>query len=195
MKKNQYLVIGTAITAIIFAFLIMGSNAPTKIQQIDTTNQMHLGNTDSPVKVVLFIDFRCTGCRQFEEQVFPLIKRRYIDTGKIDYTMIPLAFLSGSQRLGEGYFCTRQQNPSLGQAYIEQVYKSNTAPVLPGINAEQLSACLSREGASVYLERNRTIADHAMGRKVYTPSVFVNGRRIPNPNYASVSSAIDEALK
>ena len=195
MKKNQYLVIGTAIIAIVFAFLIMGSNTVSGPRKIDTSGQMHLGNPNSPVKVVLFIDFRCTGCRQFEEQVFPLIKRRYIDTGKIDYTVIPLAFLSGSQRLGEGYFCTRQQNPSLGQAYIEQVYKSNTVPVLPGINAEQLSACVGSAGASTYLERNRTIADHAMGRKVYTPSIFVNGKRIAHPNYSAVSNAIDEALK
>ena len=195
MKKNQCLVIGTAITAIIFAFLILGSSTVSGIQKIDTTGQMHLGNPDSPVKVVLFIDFRCTGCRQFEEQVFPLIKRRYIDTGKIDYTVIPLAFISGSQRLSEGYFCTRQQNPTLGQAYIEQVYQSNTVPVLPGINAEQLSTCIGSAGASTYLERNRTIADHAMGRKVYTPSVFVNGKRVSYPNYTSVSNAIDEAMK
>ncbi|MCP5510224.1 MAG: thioredoxin domain-containing protein [Chlamydiales bacterium] len=195
MKKNQYIVIGTAITAFIAAFFIMGSNTIPGSSKIDTQGQLHLGNPSSKVKVVLFIDFRCPACKRFETQVFPLLKRRYIDTNQIDYTVIPLAFLNGSQRLGEGYFCTRQQNPTLGQAYIEQVYQTGEVAALPGINSQELSGCLGSARASTYLERNRAIADQAMGRKVYTPTVFVNGKRTKDPSYTAVSSAIDEALK
>ena len=194
MRKNQYLVIGTLIILFVASFFIIGSNRAPTGQPIDTQGQLHLGNRSSPVKVVLFIDFRCPACKHFEEQIFPLLERRYIQTGKIDYTIIPLAFLGGSERLAEGYFCTRAQNPSLGKAYIEQVYSSSDVPILPGINTNDLSQCIGSAKASTYVERNMAIAEKAMGRKFYTPSVFVNGRRVSEPSYTAVSNAIDKEL-
>ena len=87
------------------------SHLRASFKSIDIEGQYNLGNIESPVQVVVFLDFRCSACDYFESQIFPLLQRRYIHTDKISYTMIPIAFLKGSARLLEGFYCTRGQKP------------------------------------------------------------------------------------
>ena len=53
-----------------------------------------LGNSNAPLTIVEFSDFQCPYCGRFFEETFPLIKERYIDTGKVKlvYRDFPLNF-------------------------------------------------------------------------------------------------------
>jgi protein-disulfide isomerase len=42
-----------------------------------------LGNQLAPVKIEVFSDFMCAGCRQFHEQTLPLLMRDFVTTGKV----------------------------------------------------------------------------------------------------------------
>ena len=42
-----------------------------------------LGAEDAPVTIIEFSDFQCPFCHRFEEQTFPQLKSRYIDTGQV----------------------------------------------------------------------------------------------------------------
>jgi protein-disulfide isomerase len=44
-----------------------------------------LGRTDAPVSMVEFSDLQCPFCARYALQIFPEIKRAYIDTGKVRY--------------------------------------------------------------------------------------------------------------
>ena len=46
---------------------------------------MALGPKDAPVTITEFASMTCPHCAAFNEQVFPKIKKDYIDTGKIRY--------------------------------------------------------------------------------------------------------------
>lgn len=41
-----------------------------------------LGDESARVVVIEFSSFKCSHCRTFHEEVFPHLRRRYIDTGK-----------------------------------------------------------------------------------------------------------------
>lgn len=53
-----------------------------------------LGDKNAPVTIIEFSDYQCPFCKRFHDQVFPEIKKNYIDTGKVRYVFRdnPLSF-------------------------------------------------------------------------------------------------------
>src|SRR5690606_17989243 len=39
-----------------------------------------IGNPDAPVKIVEFGDYKCPVCKRFAEEIFPQLKRDFLDT-------------------------------------------------------------------------------------------------------------------
>lgn len=48
-------------------------------------SDMALGDPDAPVTVIEYASVTCPACAAFHEQVFPAIKEKYIDTGKVRF--------------------------------------------------------------------------------------------------------------
>ena len=44
-----------------------------------------LGSKDAPLTIVEFTDYQCPFCQRFHLATFPLLKRDYIDTGKVRF--------------------------------------------------------------------------------------------------------------
>ena len=44
-----------------------------------------LGAPDAPLTLIEFSDYQCPYCRQFVEHTFPVLRRDYIETGKLRY--------------------------------------------------------------------------------------------------------------
>lgn len=70
-----------------------------------------LGAADAPVTVVEFTDYQCPFCRRFTQSTFPLLKRDYIDTGKIRWVVrdLPLAFHNNARKAGQSVHCANEQ--------------------------------------------------------------------------------------
>ena len=47
------------------------------------------GSPDAPVRVVEFSDFGCGYCRQFHEEAWPTLRRDYVETGRVEWKMVP----------------------------------------------------------------------------------------------------------
>lgn len=50
-----------------------------------TTDPRSLGRLDAPVAIVEYSDYQCPYCARFHAEVFPKLKRHYIDTGKVRF--------------------------------------------------------------------------------------------------------------
>jgi protein-disulfide isomerase len=44
-----------------------------------------LGDPDAPVTIVEFTDFQCPFCLRYEQETWPTLKERYVDTGRVYY--------------------------------------------------------------------------------------------------------------
>lgn len=59
-------------------------NAPNYIK-VDSGPYPALGSSSAPVKIVEFGDFQCPFCSDFHREVFPELKKEYIDEGKVEF--------------------------------------------------------------------------------------------------------------
>ena len=52
-------------------------------------NRPTLGADTAPVVVIEVMSYKCAHCRRFHQEVFPVIRERYITPGKVRWIMIP----------------------------------------------------------------------------------------------------------
>lgn len=69
------------------------------------------GDPNAPVIIVEFSDFQCPFCRRFAMQTLPLIKEKYIDTGKakLIFMDLPLPFHQYAKDAAKAANCAMRQ--------------------------------------------------------------------------------------
>jgi protein-disulfide isomerase len=144
-----------------------------------------LGATDAPVTMVEFTDFQCPYCRQFHSQIFPELKKRFIDTGKMRFTQhdLPLEFHGNAVRAAEAVRCAGDQNRywemrDTVAANPDRLDRGGLAELArrSSLNPGQFAACLDshKYEAAVRKEAERALQSRIRG----TPS-FILGRTTP----------------
>ncbi|MBI3546984.1 MAG: thioredoxin domain-containing protein [Gammaproteobacteria bacterium] len=53
--------------------------------QVSLSNNPSLGNAKAEIAIVEYSDYECPYCRSFYTQIFPQIKKEYIDTGRVRF--------------------------------------------------------------------------------------------------------------
>ena len=70
-----------------------------------------LGSPDAPVTMVEFADLQCPFCKEYSENVFPELLKRYVRTGKLRLELQLLGFLGpDSERLARAAAAAAAQN-------------------------------------------------------------------------------------
>lgn len=82
-----------------------------------------LGDNNAKVTIVEFADFQCPFCGEWQKNVFPSIKKNFIDTGKARFVFMDFAFLGEeSTRAAEAARCAQDQNKFW--EYHDKLYES-----------------------------------------------------------------------
>jgi protein-disulfide isomerase len=70
-----------------------------------------LGHAAAPLTMVEFTDYQCPYCRRFQAEVWPQLKRDYIDTGKLRFIArdLPLEFHASAGPAAEAAHCAGEQ--------------------------------------------------------------------------------------
>ena len=170
---------------------------------------MNLGKPQARVHVVEYLSLSCPHCAAFHEEVFPAFKAKYIDTGRVYFTIREL-LTAPAQVAAAGFLLARCNGGTRYFPIVDQVFKSqsrwqqgNIKPIFVeiakanGMTEAQFEACLTDEKASVALESR---LEYATGtdKVTGTPTFFVNGVVMPNdhvPTLAELDAAIAKALK
>ncbi|MGP0592097.1 DsbA family protein [Nitrospira sp. T9] len=80
---------------------------------VGVTGGAVLGEVDAPVTIVEFSDYQCPFCRRYSLTVFPVLKREYIDTGKVRYVFrdFPLTSIhQQAEKAHESAHCAGESN-------------------------------------------------------------------------------------
>ena len=112
-----------------------------------------LGRADAPVTLVEFSDYQCPFCQRFFATVFPVLKKEYIDTGKLRYVFrdFPLDQLHPQARkAAEAAHCAGEQGRYWemhevlfrNQRSLAATQLAEHAPAA-GVNGTKLDECLA----------------------------------------------------
>lgn len=207
-KIDRILVWVTTALFLLVSFCIVQFSTE-EVQTIDIQGHPTLGSARAPVKIVIFEDLKCVWCAHFSREVFPKLQRNYIDTGKARYTIVLLSFLKGSKPAGNAALEVFYQNPKLFFPFVETIYEEQPpeeenwateetmkefAATVPGINVPKMVQSMKKGSYNEVLEGNFKLAKEVMKEQIGTPTIYINGVRIEELDYESISKYIDEAL-
>lgn len=148
-----------------------------------------LGAKDAPVTMVEYASMTCTHCAAFQAETYPTLKSKYIDTGKVRFTMreFPLDPLATA-----GFMLARCAGPDKRYAIIDLLFaqQKNWAfvdkPVealagtvkQAGVSQSDFETCLKNQ--QLYDQVNQVRDSAAKQFKVEaTPTFFINGEKHP----------------
>jgi protein-disulfide isomerase len=153
----------------------------------DDLPDLELGKKDAKVTIVEYMSMTCPACRNFHTNVFPKLKEKYIETGKVHFIMreFPLDQLAAAASM-----LARCLGPERAVPFISVLFKTqpewrtrNPVPKLmeiskqAGITKEKFEKCLGDEQLLDKLVKHRDKADKDFGVDA-TPSFFINGKRL-----------------
>lgn len=174
-------------------------------------NDPFLGDASAPVTVIEVADIRCPGCKWFFDSVEPSLRSEYIDTGKIKFYFWEdgARFSEESFMASEALLCAHDQEKYWDYRDFllkERAVGGKAGPTFEAASsdyvafAEQLGldkslfvSCLEGEKYREHIVR-RGDEMKAFDPLLY-PTIFVNGRRLPDASWREVSRAIEEALE
>jgi len=180
---------------------------------INTQGQPTIGYSKARVHLVLFEEPKCINCKTFNEKVFPRIKKEFIDTNKITYTVIPVAFLPGSMPAAVALLCAYYLDPlypndALFFTYLDYMYAHQpdegidwasrekllefAKEASPAIDLEKLAQCIDREQYRVKILKNTEYGRKLMGGTIATPTLYVNGIMVEKLTYSEIQKLINE---
>jgi protein-disulfide isomerase len=170
---------------------------------------MTLGNPSAKVQVVEFASASCSHCARFNNTVFPAFKAKYIDTGKIGYTM--KEFLTPPNEVAAaGFLVARCAGKDKYFSVLDSIFKNQEEMFSTGdfrgvllriaqsagMTEKQFNACVSDEKALKALDaRMQKSIDE--DKITGTPTFKVNGKKIAEGEVtlAQLDAAIAEAGK
>jgi protein-disulfide isomerase len=216
-KKNSASTI-TMVTVLIL-FLALGIYAivgpllggkEEKQASITYTGMPRIGSDQAPVKIMEYGDFNCPICKQFHDQIYPQLKKDYIDTGKVQMYFTSLEFLGpNSETTSQAAESVYKQNPNAFWKFYDAVYNNqgkeneNWATPdfvvslikknIPEVNADQVRKDLQNKTYAQQVKAHNQIAQKLGFDSV--PTVFINGKIVQNPfDYGAMKKMIADEM-
>ncbi|HBB02396.1 MAG: DSBA oxidoreductase [Candidatus Peregrinibacteria bacterium GW2011_GWF2_38_29] len=86
--------------------------AEDKVVSFNMKGLVGIGSDSAPITVIGFSDFQCPACAGFETQVWPELKTKYVDTGKVKFYMKDFPLFSihpQAEKAAEASHCASEQ--------------------------------------------------------------------------------------
>ena len=165
-----------------------------------------LGSADAPITVVEYASMTCGHCAHFHTTVFPTLKEKYVDTGKVRFVMreFPLDNLAAAASMlarcaGEG-----KTFPLISALFAKQedwaFVKGDPRPELlkfakqAGFTQESFEKCLTDQKLLDDIAAIRSRAAETFGVSA-TPTFFINGKKLNGVGLADFEKAFEPILK
>lgn len=168
-------------------------------------NDIVMGNASSTIVVFEYSSPTCSHCAYFHKEIFPALKAKYIDTGKVAYVI--RSFISNKQDLDGAMLsrCVPQDQflkiiTILYQQQESWAFNSNYREILTnigqlsGLKPEEYSKCLENTELGDFLINNTRAITH-IPKFAGTPSFIIDGQLLETAyTIENLSAAIDEAI-
>ncbi len=164
-----------------------------------------VGAADAKVTIVEYASMTCPHCAKFHKEVYPALKSKYIDTGKVrfifrDFPLNPRAF--------GGSMLARCTGGAKGLALLETLFDKQADWAFVEANPKQALFDVVKQAGFTQESFEKCLTDQklfeqltAMQRRgadvhkvTSTPTFFVNGKRIVGPTIEDFDKLIEPML-
>jgi protein-disulfide isomerase len=206
--KSRLLTLVTLLAA--FALPAAAATAPAKppVAQVNGDG-MSLGSPKAKVQVDEYASLSCVHCAHFNNTVFPAFKAKYVDTGKVRYTLHEI-LTDPTQLAAAGFMLARCSGPANYFTVIDGVFQKHDemfaggdiraillgVAKTAGLNETQFDACLNDKAGLTALNA-RVEREAKAGDVEGTPTFLINGKKAASGvmTLADLDKAIAEAGK
>jgi len=191
MKKNF-------IILILFLSLISSATAETK--------RIISGNENAKITIIAYESLTCSHCASFHKEVYPELKKEYIDTGlaKIEFRHFPLDLAAlNASKIAQ---CKSDQSLEI----LESLY-SNQQAWVKGNTVEEINTNLKKfivqKGFKLNFEKclnNKEIEDFVLNDRIEgaknfqinaTPTIIINDKKFEKSlNYKNLKKSLEKMI-
>lgn len=161
-----------------------------EVKNISADTDPWIGSKDARVIIVEFTDYECIFCKKYFEEIFPLIKESYIDTGKVKYVLrdFPMEQHPQSLLAAKTANCADEQNKYWEMHELifsnqrSWSYSNDSTQTLNSyaktlnLNQSDFEKCITNQNTADEIEKD--IRDAEIYGITSTPTIFINGKKI-----------------
>ena len=174
--------------------------------QADEIKRIFVGNKSAKISIIAFESLTCSHCANFHKDVYPLLKKEYLDTGlaKIEFRHFPLDIAAfNASKVAQ---CKNDGNAEI----LESLY-ANQQKWVKGSSVEEaninLKKFLSTQGFNIDFEsciNNKQIEDFVLNDRIdgaknfkvnATPTIIINNEKFDKTlNYKNLKKALEKLI-
>jgi len=188
---------------ILLAIIVLGSFSNLNAEEV---KRIIVGNKDAKITIIAFESLTCSHCANFHKNVYPELKKEYLDTGlaKIEFRHFPLDIAAfNASKIAQ---CKND-----GDADILESLYANQQKWVKGSSIEEanknLQIFLKNEGFSIDFEscvNNKNIEDFVLNDRIEgaknfkvnaTPTIIINNKKFEKKlNYKNLKKALEKMI-
>ena len=170
------------------------------------TKRIISGNENAKITIIAYESLTCSHCANFHNDVYPQLKKEYIDTGlaKIEFRHFPLDIAAfNASKIAQ---CKNDQSLQI----LERLY-SNQQAWVKGSTADEINANLKKfienEGFKINFEKcigNKEIEDFVLNDRIEgaknfkinaTPTIIINDEKFEKSlNYKNLKKSLEKLI-
>ena len=180
------------------------SNSPVEV--LGEIKRITVGNKKAKIIIIAYESLTCSHCANFHKDVYPLLKKDYIDTGlaRIEFRHFPLDIAAlNASKVAQ---CNQDQNLET----LESLY-SNQQAWVKGNTVEEinnnLKKFLKKEGFKIDFEKcinDKKIEDFILNDRIEgakkfeinaTPTIIINNKKFEKSlNYKNLKKSLEKLI-
>lgn len=137
--------VATAPTASAVPVAAPEDSGPVKVEMADAPL---LGDKNAPVTMIEFSDYECPFCKRHFDQVWPELKKTYVDTGKLKvvFRNLPLSFHQNAHKEAQAALCVKDLGGDSAYYKYHDAMFTKTTSNGTGLALDQLSKIATEVG-------------------------------------------------
>lgn len=183
---NRRAVLGATLAVAALAMTACGSKGAGG----SVDGDMSLGNPNAKVKMIEYGSLSCVHCANWNRDVWPEFKKKYVDTGKIHYTFRAFKLGPADSYTAAGDLLGRCAGKDKYFGVIDALFHSQVEALGPGgdpravlfnvgaqagLNEDAVRKCISDEKALVALDKR--LSDSKAKEVAATPTFFIGDQK------------------
>ncbi|MGF7048473.1 protein-disulfide isomerase [Paenibacillus sp. DS2015] len=211
MQKIMWIT-GSCIVVLVILLLVIKPSSNEKSSDFAYENLPVIGDTNAPVKIVEFGDYKCPACQGFSQSFKPQIVKDYVDKGIVSFYYMNYLIISPEADSNTAALAAQavyHQNNEEFWKYYHVLYDNQGNEQTEWATPEYLVELARQANLDIdYDKLAKDIADKTYQKEVdehmkiaqslnirSTPTLYINGQKLDGDgSYESLTKAVDDAV-